>query len=281
MFCSNCKSQLKEGAKFCGNCGQGVAYAQVDRLKNEPNQEKENVEDRTISDVSESQAVIKCGNCGFVGKGESARRMVFKVLAWSVVLFAPLLTILYFVATHKYRCPKCRSTFLGVKNEHGVFVGQRGGSFHWAMIIVVIIVGVAIVGILASITLASLNSARRKSRDARRITDIKQTQLALELYYDAYSKYPASLNQLAPKYMPEVPRDPINRTSYNYTNCGDGTKYHLGASLEDGENSALSKDDDIGSMCFSDPVSGLDESKCSNMDSGSHCYDVTSGEYFQ
>ncbi|MEK9175103.1 MAG: type II secretion system protein, partial [Patescibacteria group bacterium] len=60
-----------------------------------------------------------------------------------------------------------------------------------------LLVVIAIIGILASVVLASLNSARAKSRDARRIADVKQIQLALELYYDANAQhYPATLAQL-------------------------------------------------------------------------------------
>ena len=57
---------------------------------------------------------------------------------------------------------------------------SRRGGFTLIELLVVI----AIIGILASIVLASLNSARQKSRDARRIADIKQIQLALELYFE-------------------------------------------------------------------------------------------------
>ena len=42
-----------------------------------------------------------------------------------------------------------------------------------------LLVVIAIIGVLASIVLASLNTARQKSRDARRITDLKQIQFAL------------------------------------------------------------------------------------------------------
>nr|AQQ75000.1 hypothetical protein [uncultured bacterium] len=55
-----------------------------------------------------------------------------------------------------------------------------------------LLVVIAIIGILSSVVLASLNSARQKGRDARRISDIKQLQLALELYYDANQSYPAT-----------------------------------------------------------------------------------------
>ena len=54
-----------------------------------------------------------------------------------------------------------------------------------------LLVVIAIIGVLASTVLASLNSARAKSRDARRITDLRQIQTALEFYYDTNNAYPA------------------------------------------------------------------------------------------
>lgn len=36
----------------------------------------------------------------------------------------------------------------------------------------------------------SLNSARQKARDAKRLSDMQQIQLALELYHDANNQYP-------------------------------------------------------------------------------------------
>lgn len=53
-----------------------------------------------------------------------------------------------------------------------------------------LLVVIAIIGLLSSVVLASLNSARAKSRDARRRADLKQLQLALELYYDSNGSYP-------------------------------------------------------------------------------------------
>jgi len=50
---------------------------------------------------------------------------------------------------------------------------------------------VAIIGVLASSILIGLGSARSKARDARRITDLKSTQTALELYYSKYGVYPS------------------------------------------------------------------------------------------
>ena len=77
-----------------------------------------------------------------------------------------------------------------------------------------LLVVIAIIGILASVVLASLNSARQKSRDARRVSDIKQLQLALELYFDANRSYAVALADLVSGgHIAVVPTDPV--TSHN------------------------------------------------------------------
>ncbi len=140
-----------------------------------------------------------------------------------------------------------------------------------------ILVVIAIIGILATIITASLSTSKAKGRDARRIADIKTIQAALELYYNDNLMYPkniytnctgcsAPLNGLIPNYLAQVPTDPFYQTTdascasngaaagcYSYkaysTNgvCTPGsppTKYHLGAVLEQNNNSALSGDVD-------------------------------------
>jgi prepilin-type N-terminal cleavage/methylation domain-containing protein len=53
-----------------------------------------------------------------------------------------------------------------------------------------LLVVIAIIALLSSVVLASLTSARMKSRDARRTSDLKQIQTALELFYDSKGRYP-------------------------------------------------------------------------------------------
>lgn len=136
-----------------------------------------------------------------------------------------------------------------------------------------LLVVIAIIGLLASIVLASLNSARIESRDARRIADLHNIRTALELFYSEYGFYPLERDQTAcggwgnrsssgiaacggkkwltadpnfDKYMPSVPVDPINQpwyaedNQYTYTYTRDtatGAKdYDLRALLEDSGN---------------------------------------------
>ncbi len=55
-----------------------------------------------------------------------------------------------------------------------------------------ILVVVALIGFLASVVLVSLNVARIRSRDAKRLGDMSQLQKALELYYGNYKGYPGA-----------------------------------------------------------------------------------------
>lgn len=112
-----------------------------------------------------------------------------------------------------------------------------------------LLVVIAIIGILSSVVLASLNSAREKSRDAKRVSDMKQLQLALELYYDANSSaYPTAATAggtdiataltglTTGGYIATLPSDPSTGT-YEYYSAA-GATYCLGVNLE-GSSTAL------------------------------------------
>lgn len=53
-----------------------------------------------------------------------------------------------------------------------------------------LLVVIAIIGVLASVVLASVNSARAKARDARRMSDFNAIRTALAFYFDKYGRYP-------------------------------------------------------------------------------------------
>jgi len=122
-----------------------------------------------------------------------------------------------------------------------------------------LLVVIAIIGILATIVMVSLNTARSKARDARRVSDIRQMQLALQMYYDATGSYPAGLTNLAPTYIAATPVDPDGTSSYQY--CVSATKgYHLGSRSTGLENAggALTSDADATDGCASGSFPGTD-----------------------
>ena len=54
-----------------------------------------------------------------------------------------------------------------------------------------LLVVIAIIGLLSSVVLVSMGGVRAKARDARRLSDMRQILLALQLYYDKYERYPS------------------------------------------------------------------------------------------
>lgn len=65
-------------------------------------------------------------------------------------------------------------------------------KFWSGFTLIELLVVIAIISLLSSVVLASLNSTRKKARDARRLSDMKQIQTALALYYDVNNNYPNS-----------------------------------------------------------------------------------------
>lgn len=59
-----------------------------------------------------------------------------------------------------------------------------------------LLVVISIIGLLASVILVSVNSARRKARDTKRLADMNQMAKALELYFNEKNGYPAGTNIL-------------------------------------------------------------------------------------
>lgn len=130
-----------------------------------------------------------------------------------------------------------------MKLRHKIF--KRGFTLIELMVVI------AIIGVLSSIVLASLNSSRMKSRDTKRIADIKGLQTALEFYFDAKRRYPEELDadDFVGEFIPSEPTDPIkdstgNAVRYKYATDSNGEYYHLGAALEDTSNAILKSDED-------------------------------------
>ena len=124
-----------------------------------------------------------------------------------------------------------------------------------------LLVVVAIIGMLASVVIASLGSSRMKARDARRIADLNEIRTALELYYSDNNQYPptgwnewkcsfddvnwASLQADLERYIRTLPKDPLNTGyphitgSYGYCYVRSTVSvnvYNLVTQLEDPNN---------------------------------------------
>jgi len=110
-----------------------------------------------------------------------------------------------------------------------------------------LIVVIAIISILSTIGINSFTAAQRRSRDAKRMTDIREIQTALEQYYSICGYlYPTlipggfynSINCPAPpiSIMPMVPVDPKppSMTPYYCQTTCDGSIYTVCAALEAG-----------------------------------------------
>ena len=118
---------------------------------------------------------------------------------------------------------------------------------------------VAIIAILASVVLVGLGPTQQQGRDARRLSDLRETQTALELYFNKYGFYPGGANCTSASNddwaamsaaitdpttdigISQIPTDPTNNGThvYYYAQESDGASYIIGAVLENSGNSVF------------------------------------------
>lgn len=141
MYCSHCGKEISDTTKFCQYCGAGTS---------------DNTSSTTQTAVTGYGNKIKCNNCSYEGDPINGRNSGSKFLAWICIAFAPLITLIYYVVTYKHKCPNCKSTHIAVRNKDGNYKNQNNDT---AKTLLKIILGIAVFGIIASVILASLNSA--------------------------------------------------------------------------------------------------------------------------
>jgi prepilin-type N-terminal cleavage/methylation domain-containing protein len=126
-------------------------------------------------------------------------------------------------------------------------LSKTKNKHNYGFTLIELLVVIAIIGILSSVVLASLNGARLKGRNAKRLSDMRQIQIALEMYYNSNGSYPIGgglsecnawgglaasnvIPGLVPTYIPSFPADPTmdkvaNTSCYLY--ISNGTDYAL------------------------------------------------------
>ncbi len=177
-------------------------------------------------------------------------------------------------------------------------VGIRSTSLKRGFTLIELLVVIAIIGILASVILTSLSTARAKSRDAKRITEVGQIRKALELFYDANQTYPsttptgysgedAGIQLLVANGV--LPKNPIPPAGTNATYLYRGVikdpdtgalsecvgvsacnSFEIGVTLEQSDNIVLQKDQDqsVGVFYGANP-------DCASVTLGNEqCYDI-------
>lgn len=115
-----------------------------------------------------------------------------------------------------------------------------------------LLVVIAIIGLLSTLAVVALGSARQKARDSKRLSDLKQIQTALELYFTDHNAYPTTTvsstlgvdvtclgsNGLGttctePIYMGLIPQEPTpTQGAYVYNTDADALGYTINATLE-------------------------------------------------
>jgi type II secretion system protein G len=102
-----------------------------------------------------------------------------------------------------------------------------------------LLVVIAIIGLLATLAVVAFGSARKKARDAKRLSDIKQISKAVEMFNNDYGRYPTSADGncgydtsflsggclevlISEGYIAKLPTDPDTNQQYYYNNwCRD------------------------------------------------------------
>jgi general secretion pathway protein G len=108
-----------------------------------------------------------------------------------------------------------------------------------------LLVVIAIIGLLSSMSVYAINVARVKSRDTRRMADLKQIATALELYYDDHGYYPkesegsngrvgegAGLDTMLSPYL-KTPNDPLGPGNGTYYYYYDGQQNCVNSGVTD------------------------------------------------
>jgi prepilin-type N-terminal cleavage/methylation domain-containing protein len=122
---------------------------------------------------------------------------------------------------------------------------RKGEGFTLIELLVVI----AILGLISTIVLVGVSNQRQKARDTKRLSEMRQIIIALEMFHDDYNRYPDSsegisnsgecigdgvscgssnaLEASIASFISGVPHDPIHDCPDASANCGASYYYYF------------------------------------------------------
>lgn len=124
---------------------------------------------------------------------------------------------------------------------------KKGAKKKFGFTFLELVIVIAIMGILTTISASSYSSIVKKSRDSKRKADIEEIRSSLELYRSNNGYYPLTVDELLGPtvYMQRRPHDPLASQGYSYqytplpsspTQCNNNlvpcVDYRMGAKLE-------------------------------------------------
>lgn len=130
-----------------------------------------------------------------------------------------------------------------------------------AFTLIELLVVISIIGILATLVTANLNSARSRARDAARKSDMRNIATGLRLYFNDRGNFPAdggSVKKIygcgsagttlcdwgstwtvgTTTYMSVVPKDPLTDQTYRYVLGASGDTFTVSSCLENKSDSS-------------------------------------------
>lgn len=119
-----------------------------------------------------------------------------------------------------------------LKNLKGEIVFTPTGGKK-ATFILIGILGFLIIPMMIFLSIfLTLGPAKQKTHDMQRYTDMSTVQIGLNVYYNENKRYPFSLDELSPKYLPAMPVDPVTNQPYQYQLQPDDMSYKICAQME-------------------------------------------------
>lgn len=104
-----------------------------------------------------------------------------------------------------------------------------------AFTLIELIVSITIIALLTVVGIVSYGPFNKKSRDSRRMTDLENIRMSLELYRQGEGDtYPVDLNVLVTtKYLQKIPTDPKDVGETYVYKRESGYKYSIETTLEE------------------------------------------------